>query len=130
MLSPHHCQHRLLWRNAQAASKECCPGSPWEQTLPPLLFIQTHSSCCLANYLGQWVRSASRVLCPHRERGILCGDRILLRLHMRRAPLQACIFIPFLCKGPAGGEWKEGKPQKQPWTTLPIPHSKATSVKA
>lgn len=73
-----------------------------------LLFIQTHSSC-LANYLGQWVPSASRVLCPHWERGILCRERILLQLHMRRAQLQACILIPFLCKGPAGGEWEEGK---------------------
>lgn len=77
-------------------------------SLPSFSF--RHSSC-LANYLGQWVPSASRVLCPGWDRGILCGERILLRLHMRRGPLQACILIPFLCKGPAGGEWEEGKPQ-------------------
>lgn len=109
-LSPRHHQHRLLWRNVQAASKECCPSSPSEQNLPPLLFIQTHSSC-LANYLEQWVPSESRVLYPRWEREILRGERILLHLHMRRAPLQACILIPFLCKGLAGGEREEGKPQ-------------------
>jgi len=57
--SPRHCQRRLLRRNVQAASEECCPVSPSEQNLPPLLSIQTHSSC-LANYPGQWVPSASR----------------------------------------------------------------------
>jgi len=32
---------------------------------------------------------------------------------MRRAPLHACILIPFLCEGPAGGEREEGKPQNR-----------------
>lgn len=108
--SPCHRQHWLLWRNVQAASTECLPSSPSEQNLPPLLFIQTHSSC-LANYLGQWVPSVSRVLCSRWERGILCGESILLHLHMRRAALQAHVLIPFLCKGPAGGEWERGRPQ-------------------
>lgn len=94
----------------QAASKECRSGSPSEQNLPALFFIQTHSSC-LANYVRQWVPSASRVLRPRWESGTLCGERILLQPHMRRAPLLACILIPFLRKGLAGGEWEEGKPK-------------------
>lgn len=102
---------------ALTALEECagCPqGMPARlpiRTKPPSPpFIQTHSSC-LANYLGQRVPSASWVLCPRWERGILCGERILLRLHMTRASLQACILIPFLWKGPAGGEWEERKEQ-------------------
>lgn len=102
---------------ALTALEECagCPqGMPARlpiRTKPPSPpFIQTHSSC-LANYLGQRVPSASWVPCPRWERGILCGERILLPLHMTRASLQACILIPFLWKGPAGGEWEERKEQ-------------------